>query len=124
MIIKARKYHSSQPQLRKFVLPEIHHLDFRANNVMDFIKWNDLSPEQISPASLLQNFNDNELANLKIEDIPNLKCHSQDNERQIKTTTFVASKNIGEVNQKRAILCTKKSRTEFPINANKSAFYP
>ena len=121
--MEARRFQSGR-NLRKFIIPERGQVDLNANNIMDFIRWDTLSPENISPPPILQNYSDEELTNLSIEDIPNLKCHSQENERAIKDTTFAASNNIGEVKQKQSILCTKKSRMEFPITANKSDFCP
>ena len=125
MVLKARRYENGNRgrEVRKFVHPTKIQLNFLANTVFDVLKWDELPEEYISAPPLLSKYSNRELRKISVEDLPKIKSHSQDNERQIKETTRAAAMRIGVMNQKKCILTTQTSREKRPTEMNKSDFF-
>ena len=122
LIKQARKTHARRTTVRPFHVPKQHQLNFEAENLIDFLKWDEFTQEEISPPPLLSNFSIRELRKLSKDDLPDLPAHNQDCERAIKETTRASACSIGNLNQKRNIVATKISRDEHNIEFNKRDF--
>ena len=56
------------------------------------------------------------------QNLSSLKCHSMDNEKAVQMTTKAVKKHIGHDDQKGAIILTKDSVDQLPINTTKRDF--
>ena len=111
--------------VRIFVKPNQDEINVSADNVMQLLKWDEYKKRcPITAPPLLRNFGNNDLQAITIEKLPKVLVHSQANERAVQQTTKAASHNIGVENQKMNILCTNKSREQFPTKMNKCNFVP
>ena len=124
LIIEARNNKGGMDgDVRIFMIPRKHEINVSAENVMQLLKWDDYRERcQITPPPLLRNFDDNELQSITIDQLPKVLVHSQANERAVQQTTQASARNIGVEMQKMNILCTNKSREQFPTKMNKCHF--
>ena len=121
---------SKSKRVRKFTKPQAHQLNFEARTLVDLPIWNEIAKSQKNPPPVLQHLSDEELQHLASqntvfktlarEKIPNLKCHSQDNERNIQLVTKVMEKTEGHDQQKGNIITTQNSREDFPCGSTKA----
>ena len=110
--IRAREYHKDRKDVRIFVPPKEHQVNYDATNFFDFLDWENLPMSYITPSPCLSIYTIDELKDFLNLIFPNYKCHQSECERVMQDIENAVLKNVGHPKQKESLVCTNESRNE------------
>ena len=120
IIIEARKRDTGE--VREFYPPNML-LELNANSYLEMVDLNRKS--YVTPPPLLRNYDDETLFDLALEgkiEIPNIPCHSVNNERAVKDTSQASMAAIGIEKTHGHILNLVDNRAKIPTRHKKTHF--
>ena len=121
IIIKARARAAKKSEIRPYHPPK---LNFNAESFLEMI---DLSSTDVTAPPLLRDFSNKDLRQYALDGgipIPDIPCHSVNNERHVQDTSKAAKLAVGVEKTHSHILNMHKNRAEIPTKSKKSDFQP
>ena len=124
LILSDRERRAESGALRQFKVP--NPINFDAKTYLELIDFDSFDEELITEPPLLFDYSNKELMDCALSSddlpVPDIPCHSQNNERHVAATTEAAMNAIGPENMHALLLQMAESRSEISKDATKSDF--